>query len=110
MRPLAFGLCLLLCSDLVAQSPPGTSDAAAARADRRQRTLAARLASPPQGRAAKQVDVAQLRRDAEELSQLEKTIQTQIAEAERGAVPKDLGQNLKKIQKLSKRLRGELFL
>jgi hypothetical protein len=56
------------------------------------------------------VDVAQLRRDAEELSQLEKTIQTQIAEAERGAVPKDLGQNLKKIQKLSKRLRGELFL
>ena len=110
MKPLAFGLCVLLCSALAAQSPPGASDAAMSRADRRERTLAGRLTSPPQGRPARRVDVAQLRRDAQELAQLERTVQAEIADAERGVVSKSLGGNLKKMQKLSKRLRAELFL
>jgi hypothetical protein len=77
----------------------------------RERTLAQRIEAPQQQRApVRQVDVAQLRHDAEELARLGQAIQSQIREAERGAVPKDLGENLRKIQKLSKRLRGELFL
>jgi hypothetical protein len=76
----------------------------------RERTLAQRIEAPQQRAPVKQVDVAQLRRDAEELARLGQTVQAQIREAERGAMPKDLGDNLRKIQKLSKRLRGELFL
>lgn len=114
MKPLAFGLGVLLCGSLVAALPQSTSNVATSREEMREgtreRTLAARLSSPQEGAHVRRVDVAQLRRDAAELAQLERTIQAQITEAERGAVPKDLGENLKKIQKLSKRLRGELLL
>jgi hypothetical protein len=110
MKPLAFGLGVLLYGSLVAALPQSTSDVATSREEKRERTLAARISSPEQRAPVKQVNVAQLRHDAEELAQLERTIQAQIAEAERGAVPKDLGANLKKIQKLSKRLRRELLL
>lgn len=110
MKPLAFGLGTLLCASLWAASQQ--NPAAVYREETRERGLAARI-SPPQERGpgpVKRVNLAQVRRDAEELAQLERTIQIEIREAERGAVPKDLGDKLKKIQKLSKRLRGELFL
>ena len=110
MKPLVFSLWVLLCGALAAQPPQGTSDRAMARADKRERILAARITSPSQVRPAKRVDVAQVKRDAEEFARLEMAIRAQIAEAERGMVPKDLGQNLKKIQKLSKRLRADLSL
>jgi hypothetical protein len=63
-----------------------------------QRTRSARL------------DRAQIRRDADELSRLAQSISHQIGDTDKGALPKDLGENLKKLQKLSKRLRDELKL
>ncbi len=108
MKPLVFGLGTLLCASLWAalqQNP-----AAVYREETRERGLAARISPPQEREPVRRVNLAQVRRDAEELAQLERTIQIEIREAERGAMPKDLSDNLKKIQKLSKRLRGELFL
>jgi len=56
------------------------------------------------------IDRAQAKREAEELAKLAQEIPAQIGLAEKGAVSKDLSENLKKIQKLSKRLRSELAL
>jgi hypothetical protein len=110
MKPLMFGLCTLLYLSLAAPLLQDPQKVVIYREETRERVLAARISPPQQRGPARQVNVAQLRRDAEELSQLERTIQAELAEAERGVVPKALGENLKKIQKLSKRLRAELFL
>ena len=80
------------------------------RVQTRERSLAARIASQPPGRLSGKVNSEQLRRDVEEFAQLGKTIQAEIAEAQKGTLPKDLSEHLKKIQKLSKRLRAELSL
>lgn len=56
------------------------------------------------------VDRAQIRRDAGEFSRLAQSISTEIGDTEKGKLPKDLSENLKKIQKLSKHLRDELKL
>lgn len=56
------------------------------------------------------LDRAQIRRDAGELSRLAQSISSEIGDTEKGALPKDLSENLKKIQKLSKHLRDELKL
>jgi hypothetical protein len=56
------------------------------------------------------VDRAQIRRDAGELSRLAQSISSEIRDTEKGVLPKDLSENLKKIQKLSKHLRDELKL
>ena len=110
MIRLTFALVVLLCGSLAAQSPQSESDAAIQREQTRARALAAEITAPPRAAPTPRVNVAQLRHDAEELARLERTIQAEITEAQRGAVPKDLSTNLKKIEKLSKRLRGELVL
>jgi hypothetical protein len=56
------------------------------------------------------VDRAQIRRDAGEFSRLAQSISSEIGDTEKGKLPKDLSENLKKIQKLSKHLRDELKL
>ena len=60
--------------------------------------------------AAVRLDGAQIRRDADELSRLALMISREAGDTEKGALPKDLAENLKKLQKLSKRLREELKL
>jgi len=110
MKSLTFGLCALLCGTLMSAFPQEPSNGPVHREQARERALAGRIVAPQQPAPVRQVNVAQLRQDAEELARLEQTVQEQIKEAERGAVPKDLGENLKMIQKLSKRLRAELFL
>jgi hypothetical protein len=64
--------------------------------------------NPPQPRV--RLDRAQIRREADELSRLAQAVSKEISETEKGMLPKDLSENLKKVQKLSKRLRGELRL
>ena len=56
------------------------------------------------------VDKVQVKRDADELQRLTRSVAGELGQAEKGLVAKDLGENLKKIQKLSKRLRSELYL
>jgi hypothetical protein len=56
------------------------------------------------------VDRAQLKKDADELAQLASTVPEDVAKAINGVLDKNLQDRLKKIEKLSKRLRSELAL
>lgn len=52
--------------------------------------------------------IASIHRDAAELSTLDVSVQSQLQQLQKGMLPKDLAQNLKKLEKLSKRLRQEV--
>ena len=54
------------------------------------------------------VDFAQAQREADDLSRLSQTIPTDVASMRKGMLPKDVTEKLKQIEKLSKKLRGEL--
>ena len=54
------------------------------------------------------MDTVQLQREARELSDLSRTIPGDIDNASRGVLSKDLGNKLKRIEKLAKQLRGEI--
>jgi hypothetical protein len=54
------------------------------------------------------LDVTKLREQAEELRTLSLTIPADVNAATRGLIAKDLGEKLKRIEKLSKKLRQQL--
>jgi hypothetical protein len=54
------------------------------------------------------VDSAQLQRDAKELASLAQLIPSEVEQVEKGRLPKDLDEQLKRIEKLSKQLRREI--
>lgn len=54
------------------------------------------------------VDPAQLRRQANELADLARSIPPEVDQTSKGLLPRDLTQKLKKIEKLAKQLRSEL--
>lgn len=54
-------------------------------------------------------DTAQSKRDAEELAELAKMIPPAVDQANKGLMSKDLNDRLKRIEKLSKQLRRQLF-
>jgi hypothetical protein len=56
----------------------------------------------------RRIDPIKLQRDADDLARLAQTIPTDAASIRQGKLPKDVIQKLKQIEKLSKRLRGEL--
>ena len=64
----------------------------------------------PQPPAAKQppVDMVQFQKDADELARLAQTVPPDIEKVKQGLISKDLNERLKKIEKLSKKLRGQL--
>ena len=65
----------------------------------------------PAGTAQIDIRAARLRsihHDAEELATLNVSIHSELQELKRGMLPKDLARNLKKMEKLSKRLRQEV--
>lgn len=106
MRSPVVCLCGLVCSLLLA-APQRSSHRGFRRSAAEQRTTDTD-AAPLLSR--RPVDAAKVRREAEELAKLAQSIQAGVEMAEKGVLSKDLGDNLKKIQKLSKRLRSELFL
>ena len=55
------------------------------------------------------IDTAQVKRDADQLASLAGEIPSSVEQANKGAVSKDLNDQLKRIEKLSKQLRRELF-
>jgi len=60
--------------------------------------------TPPQ----KLFDAARARRDAQQLAALASKIPSQVEQVSKGVLAKDLDRQLKDIQKLAKRLRGEV--
>jgi hypothetical protein len=58
--------------------------------------------------AKRHIDLVKLQQDADELSQLAQTIPADVTSVRQSMFPKDLTQKLKRIEKLSKHLRGEL--
>ncbi|MFZ3368958.1 MAG: hypothetical protein WA239_17740 [Candidatus Sulfotelmatobacter sp.] len=63
---------------------------------------------PPTGPQAQKLDSAKLHQEAAELAQLAQTVPADIDQIAQGRLPKDLADKLKHIEKLSKKLRGEL--
>lgn len=64
------------------------------------------LAAPPHPN--QKVNIAQLNRDAAELAQLAETVRGQMDMVAKNELPKDLNDNLKRIEKLAKHLRSEV--
>ncbi len=56
----------------------------------------------------KDVDPAELKRDAAELQKLAVTVSEQVDQVTQNQLPKDLNDNLKRIEKLAKHLRSEI--
>jgi len=54
------------------------------------------------------VDPLELQREARELAELAQTVPLDVDKVNHGLLPKDTGEKLKRIEKLAKRLRGEL--
>ena len=63
---------------------------------------------PPTVKPRASLDPAKLRRDADELANLAASVPSAIDQTTRGVLPNDLLEKLKRIEKLSKRLRSEL--
>jgi hypothetical protein len=64
--------------------------------------------TPPPENIHHRIDLAQLQHDADDLARTAQSIPTDVASVRQGMLPKDVIQKLKQIEKLSKRLRGEL--
>ena len=62
----------------------------------------------PSTAARTRVDSVQLQREARELLELSQSLQPDIANVNHGVLPKDTIEKLKRIEKVSKHLRGEL--
>jgi hypothetical protein len=58
---------------------------------------------------ARRTDAAQIKRDAAELAKLAGEIPPAVEQANKGILSKDLNDRLKRIEKLSKQLRRELY-
>lgn len=63
---------------------------------------------PPMGPQARKLDPAKLQREALDLAELARTIPDDVNQTMKGKLPKDLADKLKRIEKLTKHLRGEL--
>ena len=53
-------------------------------------------------------DIAKLQRDARELAEISSSIPTDVDRVRKGLLPKDVIEKLKRVEKLSRQLRGEL--
>jgi hypothetical protein len=79
--------------------PPGVREADA---------QANKPVEPPLPAKKRALDTAQLQREADELAKLSAAIPDQVALVAKGQLPKELADQLKRIEKLSKHLRGEI--
>ena len=104
---LLFPLTLLLLNTVHPQEarpiPPGIrqADKAAEQAERNIPPPAARRAT---------LDSGKLKREADELAALAQSVPRDVDQTSKGALPKDLGEKLRKIEKIAKQLRNGLSL
>lgn len=104
MKPSTLVIVILLGASIsLAQKaiPPGVRQADKAEAQTEKNV-------PPPSQQAMSMNAAKLKRDAEELASLAQSIPADIENVQRGTLPKDLLEKLKRIEKLSKHLRSEI--
>jgi hypothetical protein len=103
--PLLLMLCLLA-PPMLAQAgrpiPPGIHQAD--QAD----TQAQQSIPPPPAAPNPRLDYGKLRSEADELATLAQSIPSEVEQDTRGVLPKDLGEKLRKIEKLAKQLRNQI--
>ncbi|MGC1629925.1 MAG: hypothetical protein WA735_23930 [Candidatus Acidiferrales bacterium] len=103
MRSLVFclGALLVLPSSTLPQhaKPPGivTGD-----------TMSNQPLEPPLESRNRQINIDQVNAETQELRRLADGLPPQIDQVAKGQLPKDLAENLKKIEKLAKHIRGEI--
>ena len=66
------------------------------------------ILEPPIGPQPAKLNFAELHQDALDLAQLAQSVSVDVDQAAQGKLAKDLPEKLKRIEKLSKRLRGQL--
>ncbi|MFZ0634989.1 MAG: hypothetical protein WA755_20280 [Candidatus Acidiferrales bacterium] len=106
MRYLAVGIFLLVVVAIESANgqrplPPGIRDGDRAVQNGEQ-------VEPPRGLPAKRIDPTLLKSEAAQLQSLADALPTQVDQITKGMLPKDMGDNLKKIEKLAKHLRSEV--
>jgi hypothetical protein len=103
MRQFPLWLCVLLLVPVFAspqhQKPPGITMA--------DQAANAPLERPLENRS-RQINLDQVRQETEELRKLANALPAQIDQVTNNQLPKDLSDNLKRIEKLAKHLRGEV--
>jgi hypothetical protein len=92
----------LAASALMGQSP---SDRAYERHERQSRSVS----NQPLPVQPAKLDLQKIKTEADELAKLAQAVPPEIDQAGNGVFPKVLGENLKKIEKLSKQLRRDLY-
>jgi len=104
MRPFPLWICLVLLVPVFALSQTHPRPPGIATAD----TLANVPLEKPTENRSKTFDVAQVKQEADELRKLANALPDQIQQVSNNQLPKDLSDNLKRIEKLAKHLRSEL--
>jgi hypothetical protein len=111
-QPWFMGAALLIALlQLPGQNPPWTPNPTATQSPPQEPEHRFPIDNPQQAQQAgkPRVDAAQLKRDAEALAKLAGEIPSAVEMTNKGVLPKDLNDRLKRIEKLSKQLRRELF-
>ncbi|MFZ0521264.1 MAG: hypothetical protein WAL95_09585 [Candidatus Acidiferrales bacterium] len=62
----------------------------------------------PSARSNRQINIDQVNGETQELRRLADGLPSQMDQVAKGQLPKDLAENLKKIEKLAKHIRGEI--
>lgn len=101
MKPAVLLLSVLLLAAAAAQQPHGHRNPTPSTD-----TAPAQMPRPPAASSA--ADPAQMKRDAVLLAALAQTIPDQIDQVNAGKLPRDLQDDLRKIEKLAHRLRSEI--
>ena len=105
-------LCLLLALfQLPGQSPPWTPNPTAPGSPPVEPAHRFPIDQPQQApqRRNQSIDMVRVKHDADELAQLAGQIPLSVEQANKGLLSKDLNERLKRIEKLSKQLRRELY-
>jgi hypothetical protein len=106
MRSLVSCFCffLLLSIPAVPQTVGHSKPAGIAAGD----TLANQPLEAPMKAGPRQINIDQVNAESQELCRLAAALPPQIDQVTKGQLPKDLAENLKRIEKLSKHLRSEI--
>jgi hypothetical protein len=106
MRFLLLSLCAVLLVPSITNpqvgghaKPPGITTAD---------TMANAPLEAPSASSVRQVNIEQVNAETQELRRLAEGLPPQIDQVAKGQLPKDLAENLKKIEKLAKHIRGEI--